>query len=348
MNPLRTSRTLRAVALVLTSGAILSARMAGTGGQAHSEFIFERAPFKSCHASTIVETADGDFLSAWFGGTDEGASDVAIWMSRYSVRSWSAPVEVARAPGVPTWNPVLFRGQDNRVWLFYKFGPSPETWTAAYKISADDGKTWSPPTQLPSGLLGPIKDKPIRLANGDIVAGTSVESYKSWTAWVERSEDGGKTWTVHGPIVIPGQPYGVIQPTLVELSPNRLRMFLRSRQGFIYMADSSDGGRTWTPARPTTLPNPNSGIDCVRLRDGRILMVYNRSSRERTPLNVAISSDNGETWRPLLELETGPGEYSYPAVIQAANGDVHITYTWNRTRIKHAVIAWDALRESEK
>jgi predicted neuraminidase len=310
----------------------------------HSEYVFERAPFQSCHASTLVETTEGDLLTAWFGGLHEGASDVGIWMARWSGGKWSPPDRVAFEPGVPSWNPVLFRGKDNRIWLFYKVGPTPETWTGAFKISSDSGKSWTDPVRLPAGMLGPIKDKPIQLTNGDIVAGSSVESYQSWSAWVERSTDEGRTWTKYGPIVIPQQPYGLIQPTLVELRPNLLRLFARSRQGFIYTADSVDGGRTWANVRPTSLPNPNSGIDCVRLKDGRILMVYNNSATGRSPLSVAISSDGGDHWAPFTDLETGPGEFSYPAVIQTSSGDVHITYTWKRERIKHVVISEDALR----
>jgi predicted neuraminidase len=308
-----------------------------------SEFIFETAPFRECHASTIVETASGDFLAAWFGGTREGAADVAIWMSRLSQGRWSPPEVVAREPNVPSWNPVLFRAPGGRIWLYYKVGPSPEKWTAARKFSTDDGKTWQGPEYLPAGLLGPIKDKPIVLSNGDIVAGSSVESQRNWSAWIERSTDGGNSWARFGPVTIPGEPYGIIQPTLVELAPNRLRLFARSRQGEIYTADSSDAGRTWTAARPTSLPNPNSGIDAVRLKDGRILIVYNPSTHERTPLSVAVSHDGGETWTPWLELETGPGEFSYPAVIEDSRGDVHIAYTWNRRRIKHVVILKSAL-----
>ena len=304
-----------------------------------SEFIFETAPFASCHASTIVETASGDFLAAWFGGTREGAPDVAIWMSRLTAGRWSPPVIVARQPNVPAWNPVMFRAPCGRIWLDYKVGSSPETWTGARKFSDDDGRTWSVSESLPPGLLGPIKDKPIVLANGDIVAGSSTESPHNWSAWIERSTDGGNSWRRFGPVTIPGEPYGIIQPTLVELAPNRLRLFARSRQGKIYFADSADGGRTWTAARPTSLPNPNSGIDCVRLSDGRILMVYNPSARERSPLAVAVSRDGGETWKPWLELETGPGEFSYPAIIEDSRGNLHITYTWNRRRIKHVVIA---------
>jgi predicted neuraminidase len=335
-----------ATALLLTTVVLWTLTLNGLGAEIRSDFIFERAPFQQCHASTIVETAEGEFLAAWFGGSREGASDVSIWMSRLSADQWSQPARVASEPGVPAWNPVLYRSPDNRIWLFYKFGPSPGTWTAAYKISLDSGKSWAEPVRLPAGLLGPIKDKPIRLANGDIVAGSSVESYESWAGWVERSTDEGKTWSKHGPIVIPGAPYGLIQPSLVELRPNELRLFARTRQGFIYKADSSDGGRTWTGASPTSLPNPNSGIDCVRLKDGRILLVYNHSSHDRSPLNVAVSSDAGETWSPLVRLEKGPGEFSYPAVIQASNGDVHITYTWKRERIKHVVIPAEFLKRS--
>ncbi len=343
-----TSNRARLLLSNLSPLVLIAIPWALAAGDVRSEFIFETAPFAECHASTIVETVEGDFLAAWFGGTHEGSSNVAIWLSRWSAQRWSPPQEVARERGAPTWNPVLFRGRDGRIWLFYKVGPSPETWTGAYKISMDSGRAWSDATYLPAGLLGPIKNKPIRLLSGDIIAGTSVESYHSWAAWIERSSDEGHSWTKHGPILIPGEPWGLIQPTLAEVEPGHVRAFMRSRQGFIYASDSNDGGRSWGPARPTMLPNPDAGIDCARLQDRRILMVYNHSKTERTPLNVAVSSDAGETWATLAVLEDGPGEYSYPAIIQAADGDVHITYTWKRQRIKHAIITREMLEWKRK
>jgi predicted neuraminidase len=177
------------------------------------------------------------------------------------------------------------------------------------------------------------------LPDGAVVSGTSVESYHAWTPWVERSVDNGKTWSKHGPIIYPGETYAAIQPTIVPIGRNRLRMFVRTtkRIGKIAAADSSDGGKTWTALRATDLPNPNSGIDAVGLKDGRIVMIYNHTASGRSPLNLAVSSD-GEQWQMFQTLESEPGEYSYPAIIQSEAGTLHAVYTWNRKRIKHVEI----------
>jgi predicted neuraminidase len=320
------------------------------------EFIFTSAPFASCHASTIVELDNGDLAAAWFGGTSEGKADVGIWGARRTKGGWSAPILLVRENDTPTWNPVLFHSKDGRLWLYYKFGASPRNWTAGRMWSSDEGGTWSKPEHLPAGLHGPIRDKPLILDDGTIVSGSSVESIHSWAVWIERSTDNGRSWSKIGPITVPlrssssrathgetkqqlnvldpENPYGIIQPAIVSMGGNRLRLFARSSSGIgrICVADSADGGLTWTQARPINVPNPNSGIDAVKLRDGRIVLAYNNSSNARTPLNLAVTSD-GENFRMFSSLETAPGEYSYPAIIQASDGDLRITYTWNRTRI---------------
>ena len=164
--------------------------------------------------------------------------------------------------------------------------------------------------------------------------------YRCWAGWVERSTDRGVTWTKQGPITVPGEPFGVIQPALWETSRGDVRMFLRSsdRIGRIVASSSQDGGLTWEAARPTQIPNPNSGIDVVRLRDGRLVLVYNHLRVGRDAIHLAVSNDEGDTWSDPLLLEGGEGEFSYPAVIQTADGLVHITYTWKRTHIRHLVV----------
>ena len=327
--------TRRDVLKGLTALAAVPAHAAGTG------FLYETAPFPSCHASTLVETGAGDVLAAWFGGTRERAPDVCIWTARFDGTRWSPIAKVAEEPGIPTWNPVLWRDGDGGLILFYRAGPSPETWSTLIKRSADHGRTWSEPELLPAGILGPIKNKPIAGLRGEIVAGSSVESYRAWTSWVEISADGGRTWSKHGPIVVPGVPEGNIQPSLWRCTDGRLRMVVRTTRavGRVGLAESRDEGRTWSAVRPTSLPHPNAGVDAVKLADGRVLLVYNHTPQGRTPLSLALSDDDGDTWRPRRALEDGPGEYSYPAVIQARDGRIHVSYTWRRERIKHVVLA---------
>jgi predicted neuraminidase len=309
-----------------------------------SQFIYEAAPFPSAHASTIAATRDG-LIAAWFGGTREGASDVGIWVSRLVDGRWSPPVEVAtgvQPDGTrhPCWNPVLFEMSPGHVLLFYKVGPSPREWWGMVRDSVDGGRTWREPARLPAHVLGPIKNKPVRLASGAIVSPSSTESAERpsrWRVHFEVSADGGKTWSVVRPPESEGERIDAIQPAVLVHARSRLQAVGRTRSGRIFETWSEDEGRTWTPLALLALPNPDAGVDAVTLRDGRHLLVYNHTGKGRTPLNVAVSR-NGRDWIPALVLEREPGEYSYPAVIQAADGRVHITYTWRRQRIKHVVI----------
>ena len=311
-------------------------------------FIWEEAPFPRAHASTIVEAVDGTLIAAWFGGSGEGQEDVGVWSSRRPAGGeWSPPVQLYKEPDQPAWNPVLFRGDGETVWLYFKIGPSPRAWSGAYLKSTTAGEEWSEPGWLPAGMLGPVRAKPIRLASGEILAGTSLETYRTWSSWMEISSDGGATWSKHGPLLF-GDPerdrIGTIQPTLLEIEPGVIRAFFRTprRLGKIATSISRDGGRTWERIRLTRLDHPSAGIDSLRLDDGRSLLLYNPSTMQRSPLSLAISFDDGETWRDFLvveELAEGErGELSYPAMIQDSNGDLQITYTWNRRRIRHATV----------
>jgi predicted neuraminidase len=299
-------------------------------------FIFEKAQFASCHASTIVEVEDGKFLAAWFGGKEEGANDVKIWGCAFDGKKWSDPEVFAVETGFPCWNPVLFLSKSKTVMLFYKGGPNPSSWTSYIRRSTDAGKTWSEPQPLLAGLIGPVKNKPIQRGDA-ILAGTSVEAHKAWCCWVERSLDEGKSWKRFGPLNVPDKPYGLIQPTLLETGDKKTIIALcRSRNiGFICQSESKDGGETWSEAKPTELSNPNSGIDAVRAANNDWYLVYNPTKSARTPLLLARSTDDGKTWKTVATLEDQPGEFSYPAIIQTADGQLQVTYTYNRKHIKH-------------
>ena len=316
-----------------------------------SEFVYERAPFPSAHASTIVETREG-LVAAWFGGTQEGNPDVGIWVSRREGDRWSPPLAAAdgRQPDGtrhPCWNPVLFQPAQGPLLLFYKVGPSPRAWWGLVRTSTDGGRTWSPAGKLPEGILGPIRAKPLEGPGRELLAGSSTE-HAGWVAYLERFAAGGAGWTPEAltsarswsrsaPLNDPRE-YGAIQPTILVHSPVRWQLLCRSRQGVITEVWTEDAGRTWSRMGATTLPNPSAGIDALRLADGRFLLAYNPTTRGRAKLEIAQSAD-GRAWRTAATLEDSPGEYSYPAMIQTRDGRVHLTYTWKRQRIKHVVVA---------
>ena len=333
---------------------IAIAGIAATPPIVASELIDPTPPYPQAHASTIVELADGTLAAAWFGGSGEGRPDVAIWFARRGPGGWTRPVSVADGrvgkERFPTWNPVLFQPRGQPLRLFYKVGPDPRHWRGMVIVSTDRGNHWSTPEKLPDGVLGPIKNKPMVAPDGGWLSPSSREEgspkANRWSLRIERSTNHGRTWQVGAPIL---SPLGLeaIQPSLLTLKDGSLGLVARTRQGVIAASRSGDGGRSWSPLNATDLPNPNSGIDAVTLADGRQLLVYNHigpwsgktGDGPRYPLDVALS-DDGTHWRHALTLESKPlpDGYAYLAVIQTRDGLVHITYTWNRTRIRHVVL----------
>lgn len=306
-----------------------------------------------CHASTLVETSSG-ILAAWFGGSHEKNKDVGIWMAHLEKDGWSTPVEVANgiqdaSLRYPCWNPVLFQPDDGPLMLFYKVGPDPRQWWGELKTSTDQGQTWSAPRKLGSSrlghLIGPVKNKPVQLRDGTLLCPSSTERMEQGQTWwrvhFELSRDLGKSWEVIGPIN-DGIEFDAIQPSILSYQDGSMQILCRTMQDVVSESWSTDGGQSWSPMKATQVPNPNAGTDALTLKDGRQLLVYNHSVRGseapgRGILNVALSCD-GIHWKPVLTLEQQKGEFSYPAVIQAADGLVHISYTYHRKSIKHVVL----------
>ncbi len=313
------------------------------------EFIFaEERPFAACHAATLIQLADSGFLVAWFGGTHEANADTAIWCAVRSKSGWGEPRQIMKVNGTAHWNPVLYRDESGVIHLWFKVGVTVAAWRTWYAVSHDEGLTWSQPephyhaSRVP---LGPVKNKPIRLHDGTLLAGFSDEppgarpKTRDWLTYTARSSDNGASW--HAITEIPcDRPEvdrgdsGMIQPALWESTPGRVHALMRTTYGTIYRSDSEDGGLTWCPAYDTGLPHNNSGLDLVRTVDGTLVLACNPVAVKslRTPLRLLLSRDNGASWPLGLDIERGEGEYSYPAVIATPCG-IAVAHTWRRQRI---------------
>lgn len=306
--------------------------------------VFRNAPFASCHASTICQTPDGGLLVAYFGGSWEGCKDVCIWTSKLhpGAKSWTSPLCVAKGmvddqTQHPCWNPVLYRipGTDE-IMLFYKTGVRIPEWVGHLMRSADGGNTWSEPQTLPKGLLGAIKNKPLLLGRR-IIAPSSTEP--AWKPHFEVSSASGRRWKK---VSVPCDSTIIaIQPAILQLSKDSLMALCRTKNGFLASTYSANRGHSWSAMKLTDIPNNNSGIDAMTLRNGLHVMVYTplgltpgSEFGPRTPLELAVSGD-GRRWTQVLALEHQAGEYSYPSVIEGDDGTLHVVYTFQRKQIKY-------------
>ncbi len=311
--------------LICVAGQLLGGAWSQGAGpaRARSEFVFplEGRPTPQCHAATVVELNGGTIAAAWFGGSREGAADVGVWFSRLEKGGWTKPAQIADGTASPAgsaetkryacWNPVLYQDGGGPLLLFYKVGPSPAAWWGMMRTSPDGGRAWSPARRLPDGILGPIKNKPVALPGGVLLCPSSTEE-GGWRSHLEWTADLGKTWSRSADLVSGDGTIEAIQPCLLVHPGGRLQALGRTRQGRIFEAWSGDGGKTWGPMRLTALPNPNSGIDAVTLKNGRHILIYNPGESGRTPLVAAVSK-NGADWETIATLEDGPGEYSRTA-----------------------------------
>lgn len=305
----------------------------------------DRVP--TCHASTVVELPNGDLAAAWYGGEKESSPDSSHYWSKLpeGADEWDTPQCLWDVPNRSAGNPRLFLDVAGRLWaiLPVNYGEWCRGGTRFfYRTSDDMGETWSDPVRVYEldGLLG--KNKPVVLPEGDIILPVTVEY--DHTAAAALLRPGAEHWEVSSEIA--REEARCIQPAFVQRSDGTLLGLLRTNEGRIWVTSSIDRGNMWAEPKPTTLQHNNSGIDLVRLANGHLVLTFNDCTKGRTPLNLAVSEDDGETWSRQMALETDEGEYSYPAIIQTRDGFIHVIYTYRRTHIKHVVLTEDAIAGS--
>lgn len=336
------------------SAAAFEEKIRAAGGTVAFAF-GDDAGFITSHASTLVETADGKIMVAWFGGTEEGNPDVGIWYAIFDGTDWTPPQPIVKVEETAHWNPVLFKDEKDVIHLFFKVGKDETQWATWWMSSTDNALTWSEASVLVPGDIGgrgPVKNKAIVLADGRWCAPASTET-ELWESFVDFSSDGGQSWQRSPDFPLNRKVFsgeGTIQPTVWESEPGHIHTLLRSTCGAMLRSDSTDNGATWSDIYDSGLPNNNSGADLLKLDDGRLLLVFNPVAENlggRTPLSLGISDDNGESWFILAHLEDAPAEtkrrFSYPAIVESSEG-VAISYTYNTSeRIRCWFIPYEAL-----
>jgi predicted neuraminidase len=247
--------------------------------------------------------------------------------------TWSSPERIADTPDHSEGNPVLWASPDGSLWLFYvtMYGHSWNDCRIKYKISEDHGRSWGPEIILRDELGWMTRNPPLMLNEKEVLL--PVYNEVNWHSMVIISSDDFKTWRAYGDLDSPG---GAIQPSVIRRDDGSLLMYMRTDADRIYWSESRDEGRTWSPAQPTNLRNPNAAVCLLKLRSGRLLLAFNDSTSGRTPLNLALSADDGDSWRRgrALEDEAG-GSFSYPSLLQASEDTVHVAYSYNRDTIMH-------------
>lgn len=315
-----------------------------TAGELRVERVFgpeiKTGPYK--HPARLEQLANGDFYLVYYGGAGEYAVDTGIFASRRKAggKRWSAPKQIAHDPFRSLGNAVVWQAPDGLVWLFYvvRYG---ETWSTSRvqaKISRDGAQTWSDAFPLVSEEGMMVCNQPTVLQNGDYLlplyyeTGHDTEFTAADSAGLFlRYDVRKKEWKPTGRI---RSATGNIQPAAVELEKDFLVAYARrgggygpTTNGWMIRAESRDGGWTWSPGVNSSFQNPNAAIDFLRLRSGRLLLVFNDSMNDRTPLAVALSPDNDRTWPHRRNVADGPFDYGYPEAIQAKDGKIHLIFT---------------------
>jgi predicted neuraminidase len=298
------------------------------------------------HPAAVTELANGDLYLAWYGGDGEYRPGTAVWGSRFASGKWSQPVKLAQDPFYSVGNPVVWQAPDGVVWLWYVIRPG-ATWSTsriAMKISRDGAHTWSDASVLSFEEGTMVRGKPIVLMNGDYLlpvwkeTGADTEVVGADTAsFFMRYELKAKKWSESSRI---HARLGALQPAVAQIDASNLIAFCRrgggygpKTEGYIVRSESHDGGKNWSAGVETEFPNPNAAVDLLKLANGHLLLVYNDSMHDRTPLTVALSTDRGKTFPKRVNIAVGDHDYAYPYAIQTRDGKIHIVFTSDKRSI---------------
>ena len=311
--------------------------------------VFTPEGYMKPHGASMVELKNGNILATWFAGKEEGHAEAKIISSVWdrATGKWSAssnvvPADYSKSVG----NTCLFRDDDGIIWMFFasvKFGG----WSGAmtdYVQSHDEGKTWTEGKNLVLALGNLPRNPPIKTGDHKILLPLFVDfMYElnlvgSYTAIIEY-----KNGKILSKTYAELDNHNAIQPAVVKLKDGRILLLARDKSGrFVRRSYSNNNGKTWGSVDLTELPNPDSALAAIIVEElDAVLVAYNHSHLKRNPLSLAISTDYGQSFSRVADLEFKPGNldtsFSYPAILRSSDGFIHLLWSHdNRKTIKHA------------
>ncbi len=318
-------------------------------------YLWQGTAQTGCKPGSLCQAKSGELLAVWYGGGEysgDESEQTCLWLARYKSGNWTEAGCLYKEIGYYIWNPVLFSLPSGKTMLFFrKFLPKvAEPQKEKYGVrefsyhimeSEDGGATWSTPQTLPEG---PSKSPPLITSDGSWVMPCGANG----AAFLQLSKDEGKSWQKIGPILTEAGQGEMTEPSLVQAADGTIVIFLRNRQKennsrYVLRATFTPKTGTLSRAKPTNMPNPDSGIDVIALDDGSLLMAANPSQTERTPLALYISYNKGRTWNFALVLEDAPGAFAQPSLLKTDDGKIHVFYYWwpetlPNKNMKHTIV----------
>jgi len=333
-----------------------------------SGVIYDSIPgVPSAHCSSLIYLKNGDLLCAWYAGSYEKASDVAIWMSRCHPNligngslelNWSTPIIVADTVNHSEGQPVWYQTPKGRLFLFYQtlrptaplfgdWGPIIETGWSVAKIkfiySDDFGYTWVEPQYLCNFYFWTLRNPPLLTSKENVIL--PIEFLGSSFFLINNDPDLESKWIPHCRLY---SPQSLTQPSLVELNSGDLMAVFRTGNGRIYKSYSPDGGFSWYKPKPMRFPNPDSCVALLHLKDGRNLILCNPKTSSRETLSFILGDETGHYWSEPSYVKNQSGkEFSYPNMVQLPDQSIVFTYTNQRINIGYGRFTLEALNHME-